>query len=407
MYGALSQELMDDIHGRVQPLINPRQHFLQTTDAQNCLLTGYSKLRWACQEGWPGLQVAPLNQPAELWLECSFCGKWRRISDSRGPLHPVTALSETKLTLQEAIQGASSGGCSMIGTTCGAVMLNPEADVQDLMSIEVLEAAAPAYHRICVWNRVTKRKISGNAAPMGKNLAEYLRKHPDCELYLAQDALIDAEEKARLIELQHRVPIWNRSRAKKICGNAAPSEKNLVKFLELNPDCEVYLGQELDPRNQATLLPLWHARDAGYQTLYHVAVSSCVQKSHQRARRLSISEYIEEEEPPSKADRAWAGPYKKWTSKKSHVTPQSCTGASADLVAATAPMSTTTMRVTRSPKRSAPVAEPRVIGGDSRSSTEEGGRRKRRHTGPERPPKVLKIYYDRPLPPIVHGLVEL
>jgi len=57
----------------------------------------------------------------------------------------------------------------------------------------------PGNERHAMWNHNTKRKISGAAAPMQKNLAEYLRKHPECELYDGQDLLLNPDEKKKVI----------------------------------------------------------------------------------------------------------------------------------------------------------------------------------------------------------------
>jgi len=107
--------------------------------------------------------------------------------------------------------------------------------------------------RVTVWNRVTKRKISGNAAPKSGNLPRYLLKHPNCEIYTGQDRLLTTEEKQTLIAEQHRIPIWNRVEMRKISGNAAPSEKNLAEYLRDRPHCEVFCGQKANSTMSRTI----------------------------------------------------------------------------------------------------------------------------------------------------------
>lgn len=98
---------------------------------------------------------------------------------------------------------------------------------------------------VTIWNRTEKRKIAGNAAPLGRNLAVYLKKHPDCEVYCGQNMEADRnEDKTQPPSMGTHVPIWNRLEKRKIAGNAAPLAKNLDAYLERHPDCEVYDGQD-------------------------------------------------------------------------------------------------------------------------------------------------------------------
>lgn len=98
--------------------------------------------------------------------------------------------------------------------------------------------------RVTVWNLKENRKVSGNAAPMEKNLADYLRKHPECEIYTGQKPAAGV-----IIMPEKRVTVWNKKERRKISGNAAPLEKNLETYLVDHPEYEVYQGQDLNSRD--------------------------------------------------------------------------------------------------------------------------------------------------------------
>lgn len=105
---------------------------------------------------------------------------------------------------------------------------------------------------VTIWNRTEERKIAGNAAPLGKNLARYLYQNPHCEVYVSQDEGRIGCRTGRkgFLDLSgvgdgEHVSIWNRAEQRKIAGNAAPLKKNLDTYLKKRPDCEVYVGQDV------------------------------------------------------------------------------------------------------------------------------------------------------------------
>ncbi|KAF6001720.1 hypothetical protein F1559_002237 [Cyanidiococcus yangmingshanensis] len=136
-----------------------------------------------------------------------------------------------------------------------------------------------ARDRVAIWNREECRKISGNAAPLAKNLRKYLAKYTTCEVYCGQD--LDEQGRLRSMDsrgghggLGEHVPIWNRVKKLKISGNASPLAKNLKAYLLRHPDCEVYTGQDLGLSNPSISSATPNrAALAGMATMQHLANS--------------------------------------------------------------------------------------------------------------------------------------
>jgi len=109
------------------------------------------------------------------------------------------------------------------------------------MSTSPQHSEQPSEVRVTLWNKQEIRKISGNAAPKQANLQQYLKRHPGLEVYVNQDQHLDENERwARAQAAAQRVTIWNNKDGRIISGNAAPLEKNLQEYLRKNPHCEVY-----------------------------------------------------------------------------------------------------------------------------------------------------------------------
>merc|ERR1712086_652988 len=85
-----------------------------------------------------------------------------------------------------------------------------------------METVEPTEKRVTMWNRVEMRKISGNAAPKARNVDQYLRRHPDVEVFNGQDLRLSKEEAhLRATTTGRRIPVWNRKEGRIYSGNAA------------------------------------------------------------------------------------------------------------------------------------------------------------------------------------------
>uniref|UniRef100_A0A7S0G0Q7 BRK domain-containing protein n=1 Tax=Rhodosorus marinus TaxID=101924 RepID=A0A7S0G0Q7_9RHOD len=98
-----------------------------------------------------------------------------------------------------------------------------------------------AAEHVTIWNRIEFRKIAGNAAPLRRNLDKYLSKHPECEVYRGQEKIL---EQSGVTKQNEHVPIWHKLDRRKVTGNAAPLRKNVELYLSKHPNCEVYTGQD-------------------------------------------------------------------------------------------------------------------------------------------------------------------
>lgn len=102
--------------------------------------------------------------------------------------------------------------------------------------------------RVKIWNRNKQVMVSGTAAPMRKNLEDYLKDRPHCEIYSDQEMKVCVND---------RVRIWNRRKKKAISGTAAPMKKNLEEYLKRNSHCEVYNHQDNGKKRKKSRKNKW------------------------------------------------------------------------------------------------------------------------------------------------------
>lgn len=170
-------------------------------------------------------------------------------------IHPPA--SRTELTPVPVVPSMTAPGNEAAASTDFANVETPPATPTVAAgSSSTQRRTFPDGQHVTIWNTTERRKIAGNAAPLGRNLDKYLEAHADCEVYVDQD-----EEDSKTGRKRGRpdgeacagdhVPIWNRRERRKIAGNAAPLMKNLETYLAKRPDCEPYAYQDLQDKSEA------------------------------------------------------------------------------------------------------------------------------------------------------------
>ncbi|KAJ1629883.1 hypothetical protein T492DRAFT_1007573 [Pavlovales sp. CCMP2436] len=105
---------------------------------------------------------------------------------------------QTELTRERGIGGASEPpqpedfATEPCTPPAGAGFATPTDNKKRKMPTDAYpEGLVLAGERVVMWNIKEQRKISGNAAPMIKNLKGYLKRHPDRAVFSGQDELVD------------------------------------------------------------------------------------------------------------------------------------------------------------------------------------------------------------------------
>lgn len=119
--------------------------------------------------------------------------------------------------------------------------------------------------RITLWNTINKKKISGFVAPIRKNLIRYLAENPhlepySCELEMSDvRTLLHRRNSDKPPEAEEKVPLWNKFEHRLLKESDEPMKKNLEQFLRIHPEWEVYDGQyERLHALRLAKVPVWH-----------------------------------------------------------------------------------------------------------------------------------------------------
>ena len=144
----------------------------------------------------------------------------------------LEAIKQT--TIPPHLQAGSKRNSMTHMTMADRAMHAPARGSPQLGGLAATDTGAPK--RITMWNKRENRKISGNAAPMEKNVDDYLRKHPECEIYSGQRNHMDPAVRAAQLAAEPRITIWNKTERRKVSGNAAPLDCPLIPRNERRDD---------------------------------------------------------------------------------------------------------------------------------------------------------------------------